>query len=60
MMHLDVLWQEKSILVITWIFAIKKGENKRRLYNKEFAKNFYDSFILIKFGDLKPSWPLAM
>lgn len=59
MMHLDVLWQEKSILVITWIFAIKKGENKRRLYNKEFAKNFYDSFILIKF-DLKPSWPLAM
>lgn len=60
MMHLDVLWQEKSILVITWIFAIKKGKNKRRLYNKEFAKNFYDSFILIKFGDLKPSWPLAM
>lgn len=50
----------RKLAHITWIFAIKKGKNKRRLYNKEFAKNFYDSFILIKFGDLKPSWPLAM
>lgn len=26
---------------------ICKKKIKRRLYNKEFAKNFYDSFILI-------------
>lgn len=49
----------KSIEITTWIFAKKKVE--RILYNKKnFAKNFYDSFILIKFGDLKPSLPLAM
>lgn len=50
----------KSIVITTWIFATTK-KVERMLYNKKkFAKNFYDSFILIKFGDLKPSLPLAM
>lgn len=36
-----------------WIFVIIK-KVECMLYNKKkFVKNFYDSFILIKFGDLK-------
>lgn len=38
----------------------QKKLNVCYIIKKKFAKNFYDSFILIKFGDLKPSLPLAM
>lgn len=55
----DIIWMcygkkiyVKSIEIIIWIFCKKKVECI--LYNKKnFVKNFYDSFILIKFGDLK-------
>lgn len=47
------LWSQRGYL--------QQQKCERMLYNKKkFAKNFYNSFILIKFGDLKPSLPLAM
>lgn len=49
----------KSIVITTWIFA-KKVERILYNYKKKIVKNFYESFFLIKFGDLKPSLPLAM
>lgn len=36
-----------------WIFVIIKKLNVCYIIKKKFVKNFYDSFILIKFGDLK-------
>lgn len=45
----------KSIVITTWIFATTKKVEGMLCNKKKFAKNFYDSFILIKFGDLKPS-----
>lgn len=50
----------KSIVITTWIFATTKKVERMLYNNKKNAKNFYDSFVLIKFGDLKPSLPLAM
>lgn len=43
----------KSIVIIMWIFVIIKKVEGMLCNKKKFVKNFYDSFILIKFGDLK-------
>lgn len=61
--QLDMLWQEnlrKKHCDHNVDICNNKKLNVCYIIKKKFAKNFYDSFILIKFGDLKPSLPLAM
>lgn len=55
----DIIWMcyskeicVKSIVIIMWIF-VKKVECILYNYKKKIVKNFYESFFLIKFGDLK-------